>query len=166
MAYDTASSELLALVFATDPYAVQVARINPATAALTLLNSSIPACCSPIAFDGAYDDINRKLYAVLQPYAGEPQTRLLTFSGADGSVLADIPISTTLELDHLAYDAPAGDPLGAGLRRCHRRRTPGVDRHRHRGRHAARFRRRQLLQPHGHRRRHRTWRRGPHRAHG
>ena len=34
--------------------------------------------------------------------------RLMTFSGADGSVLADIPISTTLEIDHLAYDAPAG----------------------------------------------------------
>lgn len=105
MAYDTASSQLLALVFATDPYALQVARINPATAALTLLNNPIPDCCGPIAFDAAYDDINRKLYAVLQPYAGEQQIRLVTFSGADGAVLADVPISTTLELDHLAYDA-------------------------------------------------------------
>jgi DNA-binding beta-propeller fold protein YncE len=105
LAYDTASSQLLALVFAADPYSVQLARIDPATAAFTLLNNPIPDCCSPIAFDAAYDDAHRKLYAVLQPYAGEPQPRLVTFSGADGAVLADVPISTTLELDHLAYDA-------------------------------------------------------------
>jgi hypothetical protein len=106
MTYDTASSQLLAIVFTTDPFTLQVARINPASAAFTLLNNPIPDCCSPIAFDAAYDDVNRKLFAVLQPYAGEPQTRLVTFSGANGSVLADVPISTTLELDHLAYDAP------------------------------------------------------------
>jgi hypothetical protein len=106
LAYDTASSQLLALVFATNPYSVQLARIDPATAALTLLDNPIPDCCSPIAFDGAYDDVNRKLYAVIQPYAGEPQPRLVTFSGASGAVLADVPISSTLELDHLVYDAP------------------------------------------------------------
>ena len=114
MAYDTASAQLLALVFTTDPYFLQVARINPATAALTPLANPIPDCCGPIAFDAAYDDANRKLYAVLQPYAGEPQTRLMTFSGVDGAVLADIPISTTLELDHLAYDA-AGSAGGSTL---------------------------------------------------
>ena len=107
MAYDTASSQLLALVFTNEPFTLQVARINPATAALTLLNNPIPDCCSPIAFDAAYDDVGRKLYAVIQPYVGEPQPRLVTFSGADGSVLADVPITTTLELDHLAYDASA-----------------------------------------------------------
>lgn len=105
MAYDPASAQLLALVFGTDPYFYQVARINPATAALTLLNNPIPDCCGPIAYDAAYDAVGRKLYAVLQPYAGEPQPRLVTFSGADGSVQADVPISTTLELDHLSYDA-------------------------------------------------------------
>ncbi len=105
MAYDTASSELLALVFTNEPFTLQVARINPATAALTLLNNPIPDCCGPIAFDAAYDDADRELYAVIQPYVGEPQPRLVTFSGADGSVLADVAITTTLELDHLAFDA-------------------------------------------------------------
>lgn len=105
LAYDTVSAQLLALVFTTDPFTLQMARINPATAAITLLNNPIPDCCSPIAFDAAYDDVHRKLYAVIQPYVGEPQPRLITFSGADGSVLADVAITTTLELDHLAYDA-------------------------------------------------------------
>ena len=35
LAYDSTSAALLALVFTADPYALQVARINPATAALT-----------------------------------------------------------------------------------------------------------------------------------
>ncbi len=73
-----------------------------------MLDEPIPDCCSPIAYDAAYDAVGRKLYAVLQPYAGEPQPHLVTFSGADGSVLADVPITTTFELDHLAYGAASG----------------------------------------------------------
>ncbi len=112
LAYDTTSAQLLALLSTTSPSSLQVARLDPAAAAFTLLGSPIPDCCSPKAFDAAYDDESRKLYAVVQPNSGEPQPRLLTFSGADGSVLADVPITSTLEIDHLAYDA-AGDTLWA-----------------------------------------------------
>jgi hypothetical protein len=109
LTYDTTSGQLLALAAETQPLAMQLLRIDPATAAVTRLGSQLPDCCSPKAQDAAYDDVRRRLYAILQPTAGEPQLRLVTFSGADGSVLANLPITsaldvTRLEIDHLAFE--------------------------------------------------------------
>jgi hypothetical protein len=109
LAYDTASGQLLALASETQPPSMQLLRIDPATAGVTRLGSPLPECCSPKAQDAAYDNVQRRLYAILQPYAGEPQLRLVALSGVDGTILANLPITSTLdvtrlEIDHLAFN--------------------------------------------------------------
>jgi hypothetical protein len=119
LAYDSPSGQLLALATGVqalpEPQLVfmQPLRIDPATAAVTPLGSPLADCCSPKAHDAAYDQAARRLYTVLQPDTGSAQLRLVTISGVDGSVAADIPITSTLdvtelEIDHLAYDPAAG----------------------------------------------------------
>jgi hypothetical protein len=108
LAFDPPSGQLLALVSTVAPQTLQAARINPATGELTLLGSAVGGCCGLLAFDAAYDPATRRLFVVVQPDAAEPRPRLFTFSGADGALLGNVPVTGELEIDHLAYDTAGG----------------------------------------------------------
>ena len=111
LAYDPPSGQLLALSFVTDTLAAQVVRLDPITGGATTLNT-LPNCCNPQSFDAVYDPAARRLYAAVTFYAGTADTHLLTISGADGSLLAEPPLSGSLAVNHMAYDS-SSDTLWA-----------------------------------------------------
>lgn len=108
LAYDDASGQLLALALITSTLTAEVLRIDPATGATTALNGAIANCCSPVAFDAAYDAANRLLYVAVAYFDSATQPRLLTISGANGALLDDVPLDPAYTVNHLAYDAAAG----------------------------------------------------------
>jgi hypothetical protein len=117
LAYDHATSRLLALLFDTGANRQRLASVAPATGAITWLGNGIANCCSvTTALDAALDPDGRLLYAVMRPFTGT-QAVLYGFDVDSGDVTLATPLAATASVNFLTFDpdrngllAVANDP--------------------------------------------------------